>query len=485
MIAESRDTGESDGCTTANFYQLQSPQVSSDGTVLVYTASRRTSGARICPVNEANQAVVQRLGIEVRLPGSIAISPNGRYAITTPRAAGMNNFHVVTDLVSGVSNLVAGGFNGSGRRVTDDATIVTAEASAVILIDRNGGTRVLQTTSLVDDVIIDRSGRTVVYETRLAPGIGTTTPGRIASIDVATGRETEVITGLFAPGNLSMTSNGVSVLFTEFDTSPGSGSQLYVIGIGGGVARPITHVVDQIGAVVVSGDGLVGYAVTGSAQLVRIDLTSGSVTELAPATPLLTAAYRVWPADSNSPGTTVAAVGSLMEFGGFGLGGIRQITLCGRSVPVSTSIFFPGPRLQVPWDLPEGPCQAIAQSDSPFEHAIDLNVRERDPQFEAGIVLHDDYRTITSGSPAHPGEVIVAYMTGLGPVDDNGEVKSGFSCSFDSAQGDILYAGLAPGLTGSYQVNIRVPNLHSSLASLFCGWDPVTRARATVWLGPF
>src|SRR5258707_290108 len=83
-------------------------------------------------------------------------------------------------------------------------------------------------------------------------------------------------------------------------------------------------------------------------------------------------------------------------------------------------------------------------------------------------------------SPAHPGEVIVAYMTGLGPVDDNGEVKSGFSCSFDSAQGDILYAGLAPGLTGSYQVNIRVPNLHSSLASLFCGWDPVTRARATV-----
>src|SRR5882724_8243591 len=40
VIAESRDTGESDGCTTANFYQLQSPQVSSDGTVLVNTANR-------------------------------------------------------------------------------------------------------------------------------------------------------------------------------------------------------------------------------------------------------------------------------------------------------------------------------------------------------------------------------------------------------------------------------------------------------------
>jgi hypothetical protein len=270
--------------------------------------------------------------------------------------------------------------------VTDDATIITAEASAVILIDRNGGTRVLQTTSLVDDVIIDRSGKTVVYKTNLAPVLGGTSPGRIASIDVATGRETEVITGLFAPGNLSIT-NGASVLLTNVNTSPGSGNQLYVIGIGGGVARPITHVVDQIGAVAVSGDGLVGYAVTRVAQLVRIDLTSGSVTELAPATSLLTAAYRVWPADPNSPGTTVAAVGSLMEFGGIGLGSIRQITLCGRSILYSLSpSLFPGPRLQVPWDLPEGPCQAIAQSDSPFEHAIDLNVKEHDPQFEAGIL---------------------------------------------------------------------------------------------------
>src|SRR5216684_7339549 len=64
VIAESRETGEYDGCTTANFYQLQSPQVSSDGTVLAYTASRPASSGGFCPVNEANQGVVQRLGIE-------------------------------------------------------------------------------------------------------------------------------------------------------------------------------------------------------------------------------------------------------------------------------------------------------------------------------------------------------------------------------------------------------------------------------------
>jgi uncharacterized protein (TIGR03437 family) len=485
VIAESPDTGEFDGCTTANFYQLQSPQVSSDGTVLVYTGNRPVSYTQACPVNvEANQALVQRLGVEVRLPGNIVISPNGRYAITMPVAAVTNNFHVVTDLVSGVSSIVAGAFNGSVRQVTDEATVVIAEESAVILADRSGGTRVLQTTWPVNDVVIDRSGKTVVYATAPYPGVfgRSATEGRITGIDVATGFETEVLTGLSAPGNLgslSVTSDGAYVLFTS--TSQGSGSQLYVIGIGGGVARPIAQAPDSIDNVVVSGDGLVGYA--GSDRLVRIDLTSGAVTELASVTPLLTTAYRVWPADPKSPGTTVAAVGSLMVLGGSGLESIRQIALCGRSVPfVPFSIF--GPRFQVPWDLPEGPCQAIAQSDSPFEHAIDLEVREYDPQFELGVLLHDNFRSITSSSPAHPGEVIVAYMTGLGPVDDDGGLKPGFNCSFDSTQAEILYAQLAAGLTGAYQVNIRVPNLNSDFASLSCGWDLATRASTAVWLAP-
>src|SRR5439155_26038898 len=121
-------------------------------------------------------------------------------------------------------------------------------------------------------------------------------------------------TGLFSPGNLSVTSDGASVLFTN--TSEGSGNQLYVIGIGGGVPRPITRAADQIGNVVVSGDGLVGYAVTGGARLVRCDLIAGAVTELAPATPLVTAAYRVWPANPNSPGTTLAPAGPRTDSGG-------------------------------------------------------------------------------------------------------------------------------------------------------------------------
>jgi hypothetical protein len=188
--------------------------------VLAYTGNwPLLLSSRVCqPNEEPNQAVVRRLALEVRLPGSIAISPNGRYAITSPQAAARNNFRVVTDLVSGSSSVVAGAFNGTARQVTDEGTVVTVEPSAVILIDRNGGTRVLQTTWPVSDVIIDRSGKTVVYGTAPRPssfGSGSI-GGRITSVDVATGRETEVVqTGelVRAPSNLSGTSDGASVRY--------------------------------------------------------------------------------------------------------------------------------------------------------------------------------------------------------------------------------------------------------------------------------
>lgn len=480
IVAETRDTGEDNGCTTSNFYKLLSPQVSSDGTVLAYTASRPTSGSQFCPVNEANQAVIQRLGIETKLPGNVTISPNGRYAITTPKAAVINNFHVVTDLASGVSRIVAGAFSGSRQQVTDDASVVTAEQFAVKLVDRNGGVRIFETTSYVSEFVIDRSGKTIVYGTHLAPALGGGIhSGRIASIDVATGRETDVLDGLFSLSILSMTGDGASVVYTGGTVT--SGNQSFIVGIGGGVPRPIPAV-GQAGGVALSGNGLVAYTVAGSQRIVRIELTSGAVTEVLPATPQVTEAYRVWPADRNSPGTTVAALGSLMEFKI--VGGSGQMTLCGRSIPNQPDSFTGGPRIQVPWDLPEGTCQAMVKSDSPFEAAFEVEVKQFDPEFEAGLLLHDNFRPVTSSSPAHPGDIIVAFMTGLGPVDDSGTVKPGFTCSFDGAPSDILYAGVAPGLIGQYQLNVRVPNgLHSSVVQVGCGW-PQTGAVASLWLGP-
>src|SRR5688572_6870939 len=80
----------------------------------------------------------------------------------------------------------------------------------------------------------------------------------------------------------------------------------------------------------------------------RHGCVSKSVTELAPATPLVTGTYRVY-----RPRTTEAAIGWLMQFFGSGLSGVRSIDMYSRDVPLMKNV-----RFQVPWDLPEGPCLA-------------------------------------------------------------------------------------------------------------------------------
>ncbi|MDR3700957.1 MAG: SBBP repeat-containing protein [Candidatus Sulfopaludibacter sp.] len=82
-----------------------------------------------------------------------------------------------------------------------------------------------------------------------------------------------------------------------------------------------------------------------------------------------------------------------------------------------------------------------------------------------------DYSLVTPSNPAHSGEAIIVYATGLGkvtPAGVSGVPASGPasvvpSCGSVAAAtsqgliGSILYAGLAPGYVGLYQVNIQLP----------------------------
>jgi len=96
----------------------------------------------------------------------------------------------------------------------------------------------------------------------------------------------------------------------------------------------------------------------------------------------------------------------------------------------------------------------------------------------AGAILHTNYTLVSDSSPAVPGETVQLFMNGLGtvtpPVDD-GAAASGttlsYSDEFDAgdiyvalddgvdplAPVNVLFAGLAPGLAGLYQVNFTVP----------------------------
>lgn len=83
------------------------------------------------------------------------------------------------------------------------------------------------------------------------------------------------------------------------------------------------------------------------------------------------------------------------------------------------------------------------------------------------LVMHaSDFRLVTAADPAIPGEPLALYATGLGPVTNappSGEpsppaaipLVDGITIrvSISGRLQTVLYAGLAPGLAGVYQVN--------------------------------
>jgi len=64
----------------------------------------------------------------------------------------------------------------------------------------------------------------------------------------------------------------------------------------------------------------------------------------------------------------------------------------------------------------------------------------------------------------------------------NGLTRPGFTCTIDGLVAPVEYAGATPEYKGAYQVNIRVPSLRTSNATLTCGWDADTQASTNVWL---
>jgi uncharacterized protein (TIGR03437 family) len=88
------------------------------------------------------------------------------------------------------------------------------------------------------------------------------------------------------------------------------------------------------------------------------------------------------------------------------------------------------------------------------------------------IATTADNKLLTTDAPAHPGDTIVIYITGLGRTSPNpapGEIPtyaaqivtpSALKVTFGTMAIDpslIKYAGLTPGSGGLYQINVFVP----------------------------
>jgi uncharacterized protein (TIGR03437 family) len=79
------------------------------------------------------------------------------------------------------------------------------------------------------------------------------------------------------------------------------------------------------------------------------------------------------------------------------------------------------------------------------------------------------FATVTDSSPLRPGEYGVAYLTGLGEVinrpptgnaatTSNATTVMTVEATLDGQPAEVVFAGLAPGFVGLYQVNFRTPD---------------------------
>jgi uncharacterized protein (TIGR03437 family) len=86
------------------------------------------------------------------------------------------------------------------------------------------------------------------------------------------------------------------------------------------------------------------------------------------------------------------------------------------------------------------------------------------------VLKADTGELVTDSDPIHRGDTLVIYLTGLGqvsPAVDNGlpspanplaTALTAPTVSLGNVALPVLYAGLAPGEVGVYQINVQVPN---------------------------
>jgi uncharacterized protein (TIGR03437 family) len=141
--------------------------------------------------------------------------------------------------------------------------------------------------------------------------------------------------------------------------------------------------------------------------------------------------------------------------------------------------------IQIPWEAKTGSAHTLSLPDtaSPFAGQLSrvLGLSKSAGQFwpdpdGSRSFIHQDFSgPVSLKSPARPGEILHLYATGLGavtppvgdgqpgPLDPLSTMESPVSVTwcaetFTPETTGALFAGLAPGLVGIEQVDVRVPD---------------------------
>lgn len=450
-------------------YRLTRPTVSSDGGTIALTGVRDCNWGTPCGTSiERYEATIYSAGKERnRTPGAATLSPNGRYALLTTSVAAlvMRPRTRLLDLQTG-GEVVFDGFNSSlpvRHRVSNDGSVVMLFNGLELW--RAGQRRTFRTVSAAGSPMINDSATRIVYS-----GYAAGAP-RLIAYDVQSGSETELATGA-APFGFDISIDASVIAFIE-------AGRAWVVGHDGSGRRPVIEALDSVADLALSGDGRVLFATTDTNRILRVDLRTSTGKEIVAATP---DAKPQFINRSLEPGR-----GSLYQLTGERLPVVERVRLQARSIAV-TSSSSTATLFQIPWetsadaedkpnwielDLPDNP-------ESPFDSSFVAGpawVRSVAPlsfTYEGNILAaHQDFSAlVTEANPARPGEILHVYAAGFGPVspkpatgepapsDPLAVATEPITCELETKitqNVDLLFAGLAPGMIGVYQVDVRLP----------------------------
>lgn len=157
---------------------------------------------------------------------------------------------------------------------------------------------------------------------------------------------------------------------------------------------------------------------------------------------------------------------------------LANVTVTVDGVPAPLFFVSPGQiNIQTPFAT-QGPTATITVTNGgDNSNSVQVPVANSSPGifsaqqtgFGPAIITDANFQLITEANPAAPGEVVIVFLTGAGPLSPSfpdgtaGPVNplstttDNVQVIFDGEVGAVLFSGAAPGFVGLYQINVEVP----------------------------
>src|SRR5579872_804111 len=278
------------------------------------------------------------------------------------------------------------------------------------------------------------------------------------------------------PGSISQISisdTGDLVTYVLPATASSLG-QLFLVHTDNSGSTKFTDTSESIGTATLQGDGTAINAMTSSGRALRISTSTLHATELWNPPPVASVLYQT---------TATFLPGSFQRITG------QFLTSDASIGKTKLDVLSASPQevhVQVPFDAPGTTDFLRFASDSPLEQVFSATIQTLAPRFltywDAGIagpndvfpvIVHGDYSGFIASpsTPASLGETVNLYLSGLGPVSPavaTGAVlpsnppallMNSIKVTEIVSHRDlpVVFAGLAPALTGVYLVCVQIP----------------------------